>query len=62
MSVYGYSDIHPPPVQVGLLVLSKTSMLNSQFDIPISRSKRAQTLRPWMFQDAPMKLKAPCAH
>ncbi len=36
--------LHPTPDQGELLVLSKTSMLNSQLDIPISRSKR-----PWTF-------------
>ncbi|MDT3282432.1 hypothetical protein, partial [Shewanella scandinavica] len=34
----------PTPYQGGLLVLSKTSMLNYQLDIPISRSKRPLAL------------------
>ena len=53
--------LHPTPDQGGLLVLSKTSMLNSQLDIPISRSKRPLAFALGGSMTSPTELKAPWA-
>ena len=53
--------LHPTPDQGGLLVLSKTSMLSCQLDIPISRSKRPLAFALGCSKTPLTELKAPWA-